>query len=210
MRLVLLTCLLLVLLAAGLGLPTTDEAPAEAAPGAWAGPDPALWCASAARVDPLDRSRKDPGVSPAHPAAHFAVTLHHQHTRELLPILGPTPQVALDRFLRCRVTGDVHPIEARLVDVAVSTAVHFGEPRIEIVSGYRSPKFNELWRKKGHEVSPRSKHMRGQALDFHLPQTHARKVAQWLWQVHSGGLGLYTESDFVHVDFGPKRRWGGS
>ena len=40
------------------------------------------------------------------------------------------------------------------VGVALDAAAHFGAPRLEIVSGYRSEKFNELWRKKGHQVAP--------------------------------------------------------
>ena len=41
-------------------------------------------------------------------------------------------------------------------------------PRIEIVSGFRTPKLNEMRRKKGHHVALHSEHSLGHAVDFRI------------------------------------------
>jgi uncharacterized protein YcbK (DUF882 family) len=78
-----------------------------------------------------------------------------------------------------------------------------------VVSGYRSPKFNEALRKKGRQVASRSHHTLGEALDFRLPDVEAEALAAAAEEIHVGGLGTYASSGFVHVDVGRDRRWGG-
>ncbi len=185
------------------------------------------WCASGtdeARPRDLHQKHPAPGWSIQPTLERFAVTLHHAHTRELLPLTaGPSttrkgkndPAIRLPsaerlaRFMRCRVTGDRHEMDPRLLPVAVAAARHFDAPRIVVISAFRSPKFNEMLRKKGHEVASTSRHMKGLALDFLLPDVRARALARHLNRDHQGGLGTYPHSDFVHVDFGRRRRWKG-
>jgi uncharacterized protein YcbK (DUF882 family) len=96
-----------------------------------------------------------------------------------------------------------------------------GPPRIELVSGFRSPKLNEMLRKKGHHVASHSQHSLGHAVDFRIvvpndprdagpsaidPRTLERAIRALGWD---GGVGVYTSKDdwFVHADVGPNRRW---
>jgi uncharacterized protein YcbK (DUF882 family) len=89
-------------------------------------------------------------------------------------------------------------------------------PRIELVSGYRSPKLNEILRKKGHHVASHSQHSKGHACDFRIvpqgatkaldPRVVEKEIRALGWD---GGVGVYpTQGDwFVHADVGPNRRW---
>ncbi len=93
--------------------------------------------------------------------------------------------------------------------VAISMAERFESDRVEVISGYRSEKFNEHLRKKGRGVAQRSHHMVGEALDFRIPGVPAADLATAVAEVHAGGIGTYRQSDFVHVDVGRNRRWRG-
>jgi len=94
-------------------------------------------------------------------------------------------------------------------EVALRMAERFDERRIEIISGYRSEKFNEHLRKKGRQVAARSHHIKGEALDFRIPGVGAAELARAVAEIHRGGIGTYRQSGFVHVDVGRDRRWRG-
>ncbi len=160
---------------------------------------------------PPDTSRKAAArASDGEPRTErFAVTLFNLHTREVLPVLDAVDARRLSRFLRCRATGLTTEVAAEPVEVALRMAERFESPRVEVVSGYRSDKLNESLRKKGHQVASRSRHVRGQALDFRIPEVGAEELARAVAEVHQGGIGTYRESGFVHVDVGPDRRWRG-
>lgn len=143
---------------------------------------------------------------------HFGPTFVNLHTHEVLPArLGPDPfdDAAVSRFLRCRVTHDMRSMARPPLDVALALAERFDASRVMVVSGYRSVRFNELLRKKGHEVAARSRHTLGQALDFRLQGVSAVEMAAAAEEIHSGGVGTYPISGFIHVDVGPDRRWRG-
>lgn len=142
---------------------------------------------------------------------YYAVTFVNLHTSELLPIEAERELASdeLSRFLRCRVTGDTREMAREPFEVARRLASRFDRDRIEIVSGYRSDKLNELLRKKGHEVASKSRHVMGEALDFRVPGVDAVELARAASEIHAGGIGTYRESGFIHVDVGPVRRWRG-
>jgi uncharacterized protein YcbK (DUF882 family) len=100
-------------------------------------------------------------------------------------------------------------VDKALVDAVLAVARHFKSPRMEVISGYRSPKFNDTLAKKGRHVAVESKHTTGEALDFRTATAAATEVAAWLWQNFEGGIGTYKKDNFVHIDMGPKRRWQG-
>ncbi len=149
-------------------------------------------------------------------------TLIQTHTDERVPLDEATPSA--DRFaalLADRVTGERHAFDPRLLDLLRSLAKKHsadGPPRIELVSGYRSPKLNEMMRKKGRHVASHSQHSLGHAVDFRIvhpgeekgvdPRVLEKEIRELGWD---GGVGVYTlKSDwFVHADVGPNRRWGG-
>jgi len=49
--------------------------------------------------------------------------------------------------------------------------------------------------------------MKGQALDISLNGVSADRVRNIAVSLRAGGVGLYRESGFVHVDVGPVRQW---
>lgn len=162
--------------------------------------------------DRVDGSRKDARVAPGEPSTTaFEVTFFHTHTLELLPVAAAAMpgNETISHFLRCRVTGAEHEIAEPLFPLATRMATHFHASRVDIVSGYRSSKLNELLRKKEHQVANDSQHTHGTALDFRIPGVDARALAAQVSSVHVGGIGTYTENNFVHADVGRARRWNG-
>ena len=114
------------------------------------------------------------------------------------------------------ITGDRHPLDAHLLLLLRALAAEHPGSRIELVSGYRSPKLNEMLRKKGHHVASHSQHSLGHACDFRIvpegqelaidPRVVEGEIRALGWQ---GGVGVYPTRDdwFVHADVGRNRRW---
>lgn len=146
-------------------------------------------------------------------------TLVQTHTDERVPLddVSPSPE-RFSRLLADRVTGEAHAFDPKLLDLLRALARRHPGARFELVSGYRSPKLNEMMRKKGRHVASHSQHSLGHAVDFRIvvaPETRGidprdleKEIRDLGWE---GGVGVYTlKSDwFVHADVGRKRRWGG-
>jgi len=112
-----------------------------------------------------------------------------------------------DRFLRCHFTNEPTDMDKRLSGVVLEAARHFGKRRVNIVSGFRAPKYNLMLRKKGRRVSRDSEHTRGHAVDFWLPGVSVEQLYEWAMANQIGGVGKYISDGFVHVDVGRKRTW---
>jgi len=78
-----------------------------------------------------------------------------------------------------------------------------------LLSGYRSPATNAMLRSKSRGVAKNSLHMVGQAADLRLKSRSVGQMAKAAAACASGGVGKYSRSDFVHMDCGPVRNWGG-
>jgi uncharacterized protein YcbK (DUF882 family) len=78
-----------------------------------------------------------------------------------------------------------------------------------LLSGYRSPKTNAMLRSKSGGVAKNSLHMKGQAADLRLKSRSVGQMARAAESCASGGVGRYSGSNFVHMDCGPVRHWGG-
>lgn len=158
--------------------------------------------------------RKDPApaAGEAAPIVTFG-TILNLHTNEAVPLSDAEPTAArfsdllADKALRGRV--EVAP---ELLPVLRSLARSRPGARVDIVSGYRSPKRNEMMRKKGRHVASHSQHTMGHAVDFRVEGMSVgdmvREIEALKWK---GGLGRYDSKHdrFVHVDVGPDRRWKG-
>jgi uncharacterized protein YcbK (DUF882 family) len=144
-------------------------------------------------------------------------TLEQVHTGEHLALDDVTPtQARFDALLADRSTGDSHPLDEHLLGLLRSLAAAHPGARIELVSGYRSPKLNEMLRKKGHHVASHSQHSLGHACDFRIvppgqdlaldPRVVEGQIRALGWQ---GGVGVYPTHDdwFVHADVGRNRHW---
>ena len=150
------------------------------------------------------------------PGARFepVTTLYNVWTHEALPILpGQTRTLEggpFQQFLRDHYTNQATRMDTRLLDVLERVAGKFSARRIEVVSGYRSPKYNLMLRKKGHQVARHSQHMEGHAVDFRIRGVETRQVLHYVRSQRLGGVGFYPHSQFVHCDTGPVRYWTGS
>jgi uncharacterized protein YcbK (DUF882 family) len=160
--------------------------------------------------------RKGPPVD-ADDDAPMLATLDQVHTHEHVVLDANEPtQARFDALLSDRSTGQSHGLDEHLIALLRQlAAVHPGS-RIELVSGYRSWKLNEMLRKKGHHVASHSQHSLGHACDFRVvppggqtgldPRVVEQEIRKLGWE---GGVGVYpTAADwFVHADVGRNRRW---
>lgn len=115
----------------------------------------------------------------------------------------------INRVLRDHRTGDVHPIDPRLLDLVHALGRRIGNRGpIQIVSAYRSPESNAMLREAdGSGVAQNSFHMQGKAIDLRVPGLAIRNLRRAALSLRAGGVGYYPESNFVHVDVGPLRQW---
>ena len=116
---------------------------------------------------------------------------------------------ALDRFMRDVRDGRRMRMDRDLYDLLydLHTRMDSREP-FYLVSGYRSPHTNAWLRSLGRGVAKRSLHMSGLAADVRLPGRDLRQLWRAARGLKRGGVGIYTRSNFVHVDTGRVRYWG--
>jgi uncharacterized protein YcbK (DUF882 family) len=115
---------------------------------------------------------------------------------------------AINQVLRDHRTGEVKPIDPRLLDLLNSLSLRLKAMQpFHVVSGYRSPQTNALLRRQGHRIARKSLHMVGQAVDIRLPQCPLATLRRVALNLRGGGVGFYPRSDFVHLDVGPVRSW---
>ncbi len=114
----------------------------------------------------------------------------------------------INRVLRDFRTNQVHPIDRRVIDIMYSVYRKTGsnEP-FEVLSGYRSPKTNNMLRKNSSGVAKKSLHMEGKAVDLRLDSFSTKRLRDLAIGVKGGGVGYYSRSDFVHLDCGDVRNW---
>lgn len=139
------------------------------------------------------------------------INFHNFWTKEWLAVdpARPPPGRVIDRFLRDHYTNRSTAMQPRLLRAALAAAAHFQRDVVEVVSGFRHPKYNLILRKKGHQVARDSQHSHGSALDFYLPDVPVGALRAWAVAQKLGGVGIYLHSGFVHMDTGPIRTWSG-
>ena len=147
------------------------------------------------------------------------LSFYHTHTDKNLSLVYHDGESHLEpalqeiyQFLSDFRTGEVHPIDVRLLDAlyllqqkaALETRV---ENSFEVISAYRSPKTNDLLRKKSNGVAKRSLHMQGKAIDIRLKGVNTKTLRDTAIAMKVGGVGYYRKSDFIHLDTGRVRFW---
>jgi len=143
------------------------------------------------------------------------LSLHNLHTGERVDqpywMAGsylPDSLSAINTVLRDHRSGEVYPIDPGLLDLLSALRQQLGSRRgYEVISGYRSPATNAMLHNASSGVATRSLHMLGQAIDIRLTGTALATLHGAARQMKSGGVGLYTASNFIHVDTGRVRYW---
>lgn len=116
----------------------------------------------------------------------------------------------INHFMRDWRTGDSVKMDIRTVDIMAAShrLMDVTEPYM-LLSGYRSPKTNAMLRSRSSGVAKNSLHMKGQAADLRLKSRSVGQMAKAASACAAGGVGRYSRSNFVHMDCGPVRSWGG-
>jgi uncharacterized protein YcbK (DUF882 family) len=121
---------------------------------------------------------------------------HHETLRLRLadergrPVRGLQGQ--MNRFLRCHYTNKQHAMNPRLTRLLYEIGQHYPGRRIEVVSGYRHPKFAK---------NPHSPHKQGLACDMRVTGIKNTELRDFFRErFKSVGVGYYPNSSFVHLD----------
>ena len=115
---------------------------------------------------------------------------------------------SISQVLRDHRSGDVHPIDASLLDQLYVLRHRLGsEHAFHVISGYRSPASNAGLQANGNGVATRSLHMEGRAIDIRLPGVKLDRLHRAAVDLNAGGVGYYPKSDFIHIDTGRVRYW---
>lgn len=149
-------------------------------------------------------------VAPAH-----TLSFYHIHTAEKLTItyreqgaLIPGAVAEIKRYLRDFRTEQVHDIDVALLDTLHQLYTTFdSRGNFEVISGYRSPRTNAALRHVTTGVAEHSLHIEGRAIDVRLTSAKTAALRDAAISLQAGGVGYYSQSNFVHVDTGPFRTW---
>lgn len=77
---------------------------------------------------------------------------------------------------------------------------------LKLISGYRSPAYNEKLRRQGKTAGQTSYHREGMAADIEISAADAQKIWEEFRKLEYGGVGIYGGGEF-HVDSGKPRFW---
>lgn len=101
-------------------------------------------------------------------------------------------------------------IDLRTLDIMAAShnLLDVNEPYM-LLSGYRSPETNAMLRRRSRGVAKNSLHIQGQAADLRLASRSVTQMARAAKSCSAGGVGTYYRSNFVHMDCGAVRTWGG-
>ena len=134
----------------------------------------------------------------AHTGARFSGPYHDGRTHDLAAMADLSLVLADSR------TGAVRPFDPRAIDVLWEVGQKAGAAgEFLIFSGYRTPETNALVDGAGD-----SQHLRAAALDVHVPAERLEGFVDTALRLGLGGVGIYAQRGFVHLDSGPVRRWG--
>jgi len=143
------------------------------------------------------------------------LAFHNLHTDEKLRVTywknghyDPAAMAKINHILRDHYSGDEYPMNVRLLDLLSDMQHHLhNDSAIEVISGYRSPQTNMMLASYSDGVAKHSYHTKGMAIDVRMQGTPLHKIYKTALDMRRGGVGYYPDSEFVHVDVGPLRRW---
>jgi uncharacterized protein YcbK (DUF882 family) len=178
----------------------------------------AVTAAAAMLFGTTGSSRASDDAAGTTAAQRFTLHLHHLHTGETLDVVYrvgdqyvPGAIDKLNYFLRDHRTNEVSHYDPKEFELLHSVMSRLGKPDgiIDIVCGYRTPWSNAFLRGRSAltGVAKNSQHMQAKAIDIRVPGVATSTLRDIALSLHSGGVGYYPVSQFVHVDVGPVRQW---
>ena len=161
------------------------------------------------------------GVARAAEPARFFVSgtgklaIVNAHTDEKVAVTyrrpdGSYDRDALDRLRHVfRSNGDAREtaMALRLVEVLSRVQELAGGKPLVLMSGYRSPEYNESIRAKGAKAAAGSLHTEGLAADIAPPRPLLFSLWKKIRDLDCCGVGYYAKDGFLHVDVGRPRFW---
>ena len=156
------------------------------------------------------------GAADVDEAEERRLRFFHTHTEEELDVVYyrdgdyvPEAVAELKQFMRDHRTGDEHKMDVGTYDILwkLARAVDNPDGVFEVISAYRSKKTNDMLRETRSGVAKRSQHARGTAIDIRLRGTDTMTLWQAAIDLELGGVGLYKNKNFIHVDTARVRRW---
>lgn len=121
----------------------------------------------------------------------------------------PTALSDVNEMLRDWRTGEQGKMDPKLLDLLYQLRLRLRtEEPFQVISGYRCPKTNAMLASKSDGVAKKSLHMQGKAIDINVTGRQLAKIRQAAVDLKLGGVGIYSKSNFVHVDTGSVRYWG--
>ena len=156
-----------------------------------------------------------PGLTLASQSPERKIALRNLHTGEKLKVAYwadghylKEGLAEINHLLRDHRSGESYGMDKDLMDLLYALDLKMGGGKeFHIISGYRSPKTNAKLRKASNGVAKRSLHMQGRAIDIRMPGRRLTSLHKAAKSLKMGGVGLYTKSDFIHVDTGRVRYW---
>jgi len=115
---------------------------------------------------------------------------------------------ALNWLFRCHHTNETTEMDLRVVEYLNRLDNSLGGGNeIHIISGYRSPEYNQRLRNRSKGVAKDSLHMKGMAIDLAIPRIGLDRIRRSALALAAGGVGYYPRAGFVHIDAGNFRSW---
>lgn len=160
-------------------------------------------------------------AAPVPPGRELA--LRHLHTGEMLDIRYhdgtayiPDAMQAINRLMRDWRCNEIVEIDPGAIDILHQVRANIRDQgqdpgTCEIICGYRAPETNASLRARGGAnsgVAEHSLHMEAEAIDMRFSGAPLRVVRDTARALNAGGVGMYSRSNFVHVDTGRPRFWG--
>jgi uncharacterized protein YcbK (DUF882 family) len=164
---------------------------------------------------PVSLTERDPCASRFQHLYTGSLSFFNVHTKKSIRIrylkkngeIDPHACKILSHFFKSPHDGKKIPINTSLFLMldALRNKLGAKERHFLLFSGYRSPAYNRLLRKRDGDVARNSYHVKGMAADIGLEGVLLRDIEKVAKGLSVGGVGRYDK--FVHLDVGPVRCW---
>jgi uncharacterized protein YcbK (DUF882 family) len=142
------------------------------------------------------------------------LSIENAHTKERVTVryrdadsrYDPAALARIRHVFRSRDGGE-RDVSLRLIEVLSHLQGLAGGDALRLLSGYRSPAYNEDIRQKGAATAGGSLHTEALAADLAFPRAKLTGLWEKVRALDCCGAGVYEANGFLHVDVGRPRFW---